>query len=185
MSVKDLRVMKTKQAFYNALIELLSNKTIEEITISELCRYANVNRGTFYLHYELKEDLLEEYFKKLMQDLEDSYNEPYRHQAQLLPKDLDPSTIRIFHHVKKNKEFYRIVFSKKSSLSFYYLFYEKIKSLMEENLRSFNDMNANLSLLISYQANAIVGMIMEWCEEDFSYSAEYMNVQLASFIKSR
>lgn len=184
MLVEDMRVMKTKQALYHALIELLANKTLETISISEICRHAKVNRGTFYLHYQQKEDLFEEYFKKLMLDLEDCYNEPYRYIRRLTPKELDPSTIRIFHHVKKHKDFYKIVFSRNSSLHYYYLFYEKIKSLMGKNTNIITDGVTDPDLLISYQGNAIVGMVMHWSEEEFSSSAEYMNQQLAHFLKN-
>lgn len=58
----DLRVIKTKRALHEALVELLKNRRLEQVTISELCRVANVNRGTFYLHYARVEDVFEEYF---------------------------------------------------------------------------------------------------------------------------
>ncbi len=63
MNRNDLRVVKTKQALHNALLTLLSEKPLENISIAEICREANVNRGTFYLHYEQKEKLFEEYFQ--------------------------------------------------------------------------------------------------------------------------
>ena len=58
---------KAESKYYNtallmnqALIELLNKKDYEFITIKEICTKAGVNRSTFYLHYETKEDLLEE-----------------------------------------------------------------------------------------------------------------------------
>ena len=43
-----------------ALIELLEKKDFEYITIKEICEKAEVNRSTFYLHYENTSDLLAE-----------------------------------------------------------------------------------------------------------------------------
>ncbi|HAH60530.1 MAG TPA: TetR family transcriptional regulator, partial [Treponema sp.] len=44
----------------NALIELVEQKKFDEITISDICRLAGVNRSTFYAHYSNKVELLEE-----------------------------------------------------------------------------------------------------------------------------
>jgi AcrR family transcriptional regulator len=119
LSESDLRIVKTKQALHNTLLTLLSEKPLENITIAEICRVAKVNRGTFYLHYEQKEALFEEYFQGIMEDLYNSYEEPYRPVTVLDKNQLDPNTIRIFHHIERFKMFYRIVFSKNVPLTYY------------------------------------------------------------------
>lgn len=43
-----------------ALLELLEKKDFSYITVKEICEKAEVNRSTFYLHYETIGDLLEE-----------------------------------------------------------------------------------------------------------------------------
>src|SRR3954453_23732446 len=101
MSRTDLRIVKTKIALHNALLDLLKEQALEDISISEICRKATINRGTFYLHYNQIEDLFEEYFKEITQDLASSYQEPYRHVSVLKTSELEPSTIRIFHHIEK------------------------------------------------------------------------------------
>mgnify|MGYP004660683401 FL=1 len=55
---KDLRIIKTKIALYNALTNLMKNKTFEEIRVSDICNEALINRSTFYAHYEDKYELL-------------------------------------------------------------------------------------------------------------------------------
>ncbi|MGK9316452.1 TetR family transcriptional regulator [Melissococcus plutonius] len=50
---------KTKQKIYNALIKLAEEKNIKEVKVSELCRVADINRSTFYLHYQDTYDLIE------------------------------------------------------------------------------------------------------------------------------
>ena len=54
------RVRMTKQMIQDSLIELLNNKPIEKIHISELCQLADINRTTFYNHYESQYDVLRE-----------------------------------------------------------------------------------------------------------------------------
>ena len=182
MNLNDLRVIKTKKVFHQVLISLLKDKPLESISVSEICKMANMNRGTFYLHYEQKESLFDEYCQAVMKDLEDSYHGAYQNR-QIQPHEIDPSSLRIFHHVKKYSDFYKIVFSNKASLSYYYLFYNKIKMLLEEVLLLYKDEKINQSLYSAFHANAFTGMIIQWVQEDFSYSVEYLNEQYARFLQ--
>lgn len=44
-------VRMTKQRLYQALITLLQQKSLREITVRELTELAGISRGTFYFHY--------------------------------------------------------------------------------------------------------------------------------------
>ena len=44
----DRRVKYTKQAIRDSFLKLLSEKPIEKISVTEICREAEINRGTFY-----------------------------------------------------------------------------------------------------------------------------------------
>ena len=46
----DIRIRKTEQAIKNAFIELRSKKSLEKITVKELCELAMINKSTFYSH---------------------------------------------------------------------------------------------------------------------------------------
>lgn len=181
----DLRVVKTKEALQNMLLELLNEKALEDITISELCRRARVNRGTFYLHYSQIEDLFEEYFREITADLARSYQEPYRHVSVLKTSELDPSTIRIFHHIKKYQAFYQIIFSKKVPLMYYYLLFEQINQLLLQDIEITNSLGVNRQMYSAFYANAIIGMIIEWYRNDFSYSTSYLNNQLVQILNMK
>ncbi|MFC0904941.1 TetR/AcrR family transcriptional regulator [Clostridium sp. MT-14] len=49
---------RTLDAFFNSMLELLSNKSFEEITVNELCQQSNYPRATFYNYFDDKYDLL-------------------------------------------------------------------------------------------------------------------------------
>lgn len=48
---QDLRVTKTKRAIMTAFNELIVKKPLDKITVTELAQKAEINKGTFYLHY--------------------------------------------------------------------------------------------------------------------------------------
>ena len=49
---ENRKIQYTRMVLADSLIELMRTKPFEKITIRELCELANVNRSTFYLHYE-------------------------------------------------------------------------------------------------------------------------------------
>ncbi|MFV0362949.1 MAG: TetR-like C-terminal domain-containing protein [Suipraeoptans sp.] len=63
----DIRIKKTKKTLKNALLELCQNKELKEITVSELCKKASINRTTFYKYYTLPQDILQDYIDEMFQ----------------------------------------------------------------------------------------------------------------------
>ena len=49
--VQDKRVKKTKKLLYQALVTLLNEQPLEKITVSDICRNANINRNTFWMKH--------------------------------------------------------------------------------------------------------------------------------------
>ena len=58
-SSTDRRVRKTKKQLRLALMELLAEKSAKSISVRELAERADINRGTFYIHYRDVGDLLQ------------------------------------------------------------------------------------------------------------------------------
>lgn len=60
---EDLRVRKTKANLYKGLVKMLEEKQFEDIKIIDICKRSNVNRSTFYDHFNDKYELLSSYLK--------------------------------------------------------------------------------------------------------------------------
>ena len=65
----DRRVIRTKQQIRQALIELLAEKNESAISVRELAQKANINRGTFYIHYNDIHDLVEQLVNEAVEKL--------------------------------------------------------------------------------------------------------------------
>jgi len=65
----DRRISKTKSALKSALAELMEDKDYKDISITDLCDKANVNRGTFYLHYKSISNFINEIEEELIAKL--------------------------------------------------------------------------------------------------------------------
>ena len=60
MDVEDARYRKSEERIQNALAELLSAKSLVDVSVSELSRKANVSRATFYSHYNNVSDAFDQ-----------------------------------------------------------------------------------------------------------------------------
>lgn len=77
--MEDKRIIKTKRSLKSALIEMLAKKDFEHISITELCRKAEISRITFYSHYNDKYGLLDDIFNDMLRIGTEDY---YRRQRE-------------------------------------------------------------------------------------------------------
>lgn len=71
----DPRTAQTKSVIKNTLLDMLDDMAFEKITVTQLCKQADINRGTFYLHYCDLYAVLEELMEEALH--EDPSQEPY------------------------------------------------------------------------------------------------------------
>ncbi len=117
------RVLVTKKLIGDALLKLLETKSIERITITELCETAHVNRSTFYHHYTSQYDVLTEIENQKVEDI------------KALLEKMDPKksfTIReqteaICEYIKENKSAFLLFMNSKYILN---EFCEKLSDIM-------------------------------------------------------
>lgn len=53
------RQTQSKTKIYQALVTLLKKDSFDKISVADITRLAGINRGTFYLHYLDKFDLID------------------------------------------------------------------------------------------------------------------------------
>ena len=71
----DRRIRKTRAALKGALANLMLVKQVKDISVRELTDLADVNRGTFYLHYKDVFDLLEKTEDDILEEFKETLNE--------------------------------------------------------------------------------------------------------------
>lgn len=97
----DLRVVKTRRIIREALLELMSERELSGISISELCKKAEINRKTFYRHYREIGDVISE----LEDDMLGEFAEVFKsHNSSIL--DLGAVIRDISAAVDGNREYY-------------------------------------------------------------------------------
>lgn len=62
----DRRIKRTRASVFNAMLDLMVEKDASKITVLELCKRADINKSTFYLHYKSMNDCLQSCFQTIM-----------------------------------------------------------------------------------------------------------------------
>ncbi len=177
----DKRVRKTKKQLQETLLTLMEEKSFHEITITELIKAADFNRGTFYTHYEKKEELLDEIVKAVFKELTEAYRKPYLDEPVLDFTKLNPESIAFFDHFVTYKRFYKIMFREDTN----YHFKEKLIKHLEPLFRDDFDYSASLidnqvdiHLFGTYRIYGAIGLLLEWIDNDFKQDPLYIADQL-------
>lgn len=106
--MSNRKIQYTKRTICDALVSLLKEKPLEKISVTEVCRRADVNRSSFYKHYLDIYDLMDK-----LEDVE--YEKIYQatlKDIQLSPDMKDtPSRLRqqALTAIRNNPEFYRLI----------------------------------------------------------------------------
>ena len=86
----------------DALLKLLREKPIKEISISELCKQAGIGRASFYRNFNSKEDILRTYIRSLFQ-------ESAMKGSRVGNKTLSEFLRSLFAHFEKHRGFYELL----------------------------------------------------------------------------
>lgn len=169
---QDRRSQRTCQALIHALIELLSAKHYDQITIQDIVDHANVGRATFYTHYQNKDDLLKSGFERILDTLVQTIvlNEEYQ-----CPFD----TSVLFHHAQGHYELYRtLIWGSGINLlakEGHAALSKKIEDRFALLLTEKQPPSIPLSILSCSMAGALLVILKWWLENKMPYSPERMD----------
>lgn len=121
---QDLRVQKTRESIRRAYLDLLREHSAKEITVTQICQLARINRGTFYLHYQDTQDLLDCLINELMEELSDIL---HKYSPQQLNENPFPIIYEAFSHFADHADILPLL-QKNSNSGFL----EKLKSMISE-----------------------------------------------------
>lgn len=154
-----------KKAISDAVIKILKEKSLNDISISEICNVAGVGRASFYRNYQNKEDILKQYNLKLIKE----WGERFENDPKSSIHNVFGS---LFQHYKDNTDFYMLLY--KNDLT--YIILNTIKEISGPK-PDMNNKDAYGKAFISY---GIYGWVVEWMSRGMKDSAEDINEMLSS-----
>lgn len=169
---ENRRVLYTKKIIKESLLELLQNKKIHQITVTDICKNANINRGTFYTHYKDAYDLLEsmedELFNQMLEYIEETPIDDYK----------DVLLLKALELIKENKDLFKILFCQQMDSDIM----DRIvllanKAEIDKLISSSTVDDVFLEYFIKYNVGGVFSVVQTWLENDLNESPmEIVNI---------
>ena len=180
----DERVIKTKKLIKTALSELIQEKGFDHVSITDLTQRANINRGTFYLHYQDKYDLLEKFENEVLDDINTNAENFIKSIKDIdflgedFSNEIKPFINKVFTYIKENYTIMKVILGPKSDMRFQNKIKKALNILLTEKGwdNYFDSQNTFVSkdYFISYLLSAHIGVIRQWIDSGMNESAENM-----------
>jgi AcrR family transcriptional regulator len=171
----DRRIIRTKEAINKAFLELFSEKELEHITIYDIADLANVNRGTIYLHYSDKYDLLDKCIEEHLNRLITFCSANELHPATTMVSDLQP----VFDYFAANFLFFSAMFSNQRTS----VFRDRLRHFISANVKEKLDKqhqqpDIDNELNAEFMSSAFIGILEWWVRNQMPHSSAYMAEQV-------
>jgi AcrR family transcriptional regulator len=178
MSKVDRRILKSQEAIKKAVIELMSEKDFDDITIQDISDSANVGRGTIYAHYVDKFDLLDKLIKTHINQLREIF-------VSTSEMDFIGGTLICLQYFESNYLFFSTMLSSKGTPSFRRRFLE---FLIEEGMKDVDIItgkNIGLSqdVIVQFFGTAYVGVVEWWILNGMPYPPHVMAEQVGTLLE--
>ena len=175
MNKSESKYFHTAVRFDQALLSLLEKKPFEYISIREICEKAEVNRSTFYLHYENTVDLLREATAYVLDNFSSYFS------SDLVSDDLEKITTKYencdlheldyinekYLHpyllfIKENQRVFSAMLSQPKAFDTTAIFHRLFENVFKPILDRFHYPQEDQNYVIMFYLNGITAIISEW-----------------------
>ena len=171
----DRRARRTKTLLKNAYIELLQEKKFTEISVKELCELADINRGTFYLHYNDIYDLKTQLEDDIMNQLEELV---LSHASLNTSDDTYQLFLQLFQFTEKNQLYFSAFLGENGDISYFKrmqgMFKDLYLGLLLQGKTPSN--STNLDYSYNFIASGFTGLIENWLSNSKRPAPEEMAI---------
>ncbi len=168
----DRRVRYTRLVLKQSLISLLEQKSIDKITVKEICGLADLNRSTFYAHYKDPHDLLRQIEDELLNELD-------IHFRKINFIDSESETFQlmktIFEYIVANADLCRALMGEYGDIAFQkeiMMLIQEQRMVEWENRKEFDPEMVRYATLFGVSGS--IGVIQKWLQGGMTKTASEM-----------
>ena len=161
MSSYETKKENTKSYLLEALVDLLKETPLSQLTVSALTRKAGVSRGTFYLHYLDINDFIKTIEENLFLVIEENLQDDLFYDSGL-------SKLRyLIAYVEKNYAIFQILIGKNGDKNFEQRLIDLIKQFIVGNIDKNNQhFNIPKDYILDLLTMSVVSIIYTWFDEE-------------------
>lgn len=178
----DRRCRKTKFAIKSALLTIMKEKPISKISIRELTDLADVNRKTFYNHYDDIDSVL--------RDLEDEFLERLfglidKNNIWNGLENPAPFFEKLFLEIQSNQPFFKLLIESGEHVHLIFNFRTRLRNMWGEQLQSRSDIDPHLLIcFMDFIASGTVSILESWISDTDQIPLEKLSQLICGIISS-
>lgn len=192
-SIYEEMNLQTRKKIQDCFMELLSKKEFSKVSIKDITTNASINRGTFYLHYVDKYELLDQIENQLLEGLKVHLEAMNMKDAMVKEKHMEIAVLstEVFRYFNQHAEQFMILLSKNNTSGFHFRLKNFFIKQFEVNYYRSElfkiDPTIPNDYISAFAASAILGLIEQWLSHEKRETPEeiaklYMKILL--FIKT-
>lgn len=172
MEKVDRRIKKSREAIKRAVLELMKVKNFDDITIQDISDTADVSRGTMYLHYNDKYDLLDKLIEEHIEEMR---------KICLDSQELEyiEANIPWFTYLEDNYLFFSTMLASKGAPIFRRRFKEYLMDEFRDEVNVKEGKNKGLDgdILLQFIVDSYIGVAEWWIVNGLPCSAVHVAEQ--------
>lgn len=183
---RQLKGKSTKKKIFTVAKELIVSKGYNNVTVDEICETCEISKGTFYIYYKSKEDIVRKLYRDDMSEyMEENFGKYIEENKDASPVDKVKTFISVAlgFPITVGEELTRLTFvvylSLNSTETSFFSDCIKQELLFEaiEEGRSQSIFRQDLSTeeIVNYIYSFLTGSCMTWCLSDSNYDIGKMN----------
>lgn len=165
---EDRRARRSRRLLKESLLELMKRKTFAEISVRDVTDAADMNRGTFYLHYSGTTELLQSVEMDLLEELQALVDAHM--QETVAVGSVAPVFEPVLDFLVEHRETCAVLFASSEASGFF----QSLQQLVHQNgaplVRTwFRPADPRLTdYLLNFLAWGFIGLLTEWFEKDMA-----------------
>lgn len=167
----------TKKALAQSLKRLMNTTPLGKITVNDIVSDCEVNRRTFYYHFQDIYALLEWIFKNEVANVM-AENKTY--------KTWQEGFLRIFHYLSENRKMvintYNSIGRDKLETHLYSAVYSLVLNVVDEITIGLEVEGKEKEFVVDFYKVALVGLLLEWIRKDMQENPEQIISNLNKII---
>lgn len=183
IKMEDLRKTRTLKLLKEALLEVMTKKSFEEIKINDICNVAMVHRTTFYSHFDDKYDLLEYCIKEAEKEITEKM-EPENYTS--IQEFYTNMIMALVCYIEGNKEKFKAMLIKNDNTSFYKMFNSTcvlyIYKMLQKEEKSGVKHEVPINLVAEFYAGAVISSVTYWIKDSSGMTSQELCDHLIKLI---
>jgi AcrR family transcriptional regulator len=167
----DRRTQRTRHSLTHAMVDLVTEKRFDDITVQNLIDRADIGRSTFYTHFRDKEDLIQTDWEGFLEFCVEQIDWTRVGKGSFFP------VLFLFDHLKDVQPFYRGLVRSRKSEPLMKTGTDYLSQRMGEGLQANLKYHPSIPIpiLSNYLATELFALLKWWLDQGMPYSPERMD----------